>query len=126
MSVTAEDKKITVKEFKMWLAGVEEMQPEDWTPDGRQWQRIRDKIDTIEEAASGYQLPPVPGRQQQLPPGPMMQAPNFAPQYPAGSIPRAPVQQAPLAGPFGSDSGQIPVKTPNIDTQGKPYESSFA
>ena len=36
---------ITVKEFKMWLQGVEEMQPDGWSPDQRQWAKIRAKID---------------------------------------------------------------------------------
>ena len=35
---------ITVKEFKMWLQGVEEMQMDDWSPDQRLWAKIRAKI----------------------------------------------------------------------------------
>lgn len=42
-------KTISLKEFKMWLEGVEEMQADGWVPDARQWQRIRDKIDSIKE-----------------------------------------------------------------------------
>ncbi len=41
-------KSISLIEFKMWLEGVEEMQENGWTPDARQWLRIRSKIDAIE------------------------------------------------------------------------------
>ena len=41
--------KITVKEFRMWLQGVEEMQDSAWVPNPTQWARIREKINTIEE-----------------------------------------------------------------------------
>lgn len=43
------DKQITIKEFKMWLQGVEEMQEDGWTPDAKQWARIRSKIQAIDE-----------------------------------------------------------------------------
>lgn len=39
---------ITIKEFKMWLMGVEEMQSPDWTPDHNQWKVIRAKINLID------------------------------------------------------------------------------
>lgn len=126
----SEDKKITVKEFKMWLEGVEEMQPEGWLPDARQWSRIREKINSIEETVAQQQapqqsfaLPPVPQQpiQRQTPAiqaGPSMMPP------PAAAHTARPGN---LAGPFANpDSPQMPVRTPNIDTQGKPYESSFA
>ena len=40
---------ITIKEFRMWLQGVEEMQDAAWVPSPTQWQRIREKIDTIRD-----------------------------------------------------------------------------
>ena len=121
---------ITVKEFKMWLQGVEEMQMDDWSPDQRQWAKIRAKIDIIDESES---IAPAPVKY----PAPYV-APRFGPDVSpqtAGAqpvtapvMPRAlPVQPTQLAGPFANGDGQTPVKTPNIDTGvGKPYESSFA
>ena len=43
---------LTIKEFKMWLRGVEEMQPDGWSPSQQQWARIREKIDSIEEGST--------------------------------------------------------------------------
>lgn len=121
---------ITVKEFKMWLQGVEEMQPDGWSPDQRQWAKIRAKIDIITEAES---IEPVPAKYATPYIAPRFgpdAAPSNAGAQPvtAPVMPRAlPVQPTQLAGPFASGDGQTPVKTPNIDTGvGKPYESSFA
>ena len=123
--MSEETKTITVNEFKMWLQGVEEMQPDDWAPDSRQWARIRAKIDSIAAAES---LAQQSFTRLQTPPAPVMQhsVPSFAP--PGGSMlsraaPPSPQPTNPL---FSTESTQVPVKTPNIDTQGKPYESSFA
>jgi len=41
--------KQTLKEFQAWLQGVEELQPEGWSPDADQWKLIRAKIDGIKE-----------------------------------------------------------------------------
>ena len=43
-----QEKLISVREFRMWLEGVEEMQPDDWTPNHIQWKRIREKINNID------------------------------------------------------------------------------
>lgn len=42
-------KKQTLAEFRAWLSGVEELQPEGWAPDATQWVLIRDKIACISE-----------------------------------------------------------------------------
>ena len=42
-------KKQTLNEFRAWLNGVEELQPEDWAPDAAQWKLIREKINNISE-----------------------------------------------------------------------------
>lgn len=39
---------MSFQDFLMWLQGVEEMQPEGWSPDQRQWEKIRDKMRCIE------------------------------------------------------------------------------
>lgn len=38
---------ITISEFKQWLSGVEDMQPDDWVPDSGQWAKIRAKIECL-------------------------------------------------------------------------------
>ncbi len=50
---------ITIKEFKMWLMGVEEMQSPDWTPDHNQWKVIRAKINLIDVAEAPVPSHPV-------------------------------------------------------------------
>lgn len=40
-------KSVTLNEFRAWLSGVEEMQPDDWHPDLGQWRIIREKIDCV-------------------------------------------------------------------------------
>lgn len=42
-------KKQTLAEFRAWLRGVEELQPEAWAPDATQWNLIREKINNISE-----------------------------------------------------------------------------
>jgi hypothetical protein len=115
----ADDKKITVKEFTMWLQGVEEMQDEGWIPTATQWKRIRDKIDLIDDkpaAASRVVAPPPPedGRPA-----------NFGtPVYaPSGMMPD-PTKD--LAGkPFLPEQPGLPARTPSIDTSNGTYGSPF-
>ncbi len=42
-------KKQTLAEFRAWLSGVEELQPDDWAPNATQWRLIRDKINNVIE-----------------------------------------------------------------------------
>ena len=126
-------RRITIKDFKMWLEGVEEMQASDWVPDARQWQRIREKINSIEDIAPApvYTLPERP--QGLTYRGPDVPVAPGVPVIPAGPslLPTqnfavgAPRSFDNLTGPFATNSQQA-VKTQNIDTMGKPYESSFA
>lgn len=118
---------ITIKEFKMWLQGVEEMQPEDWTPDSRQWARIRQKINSIVDAPPASQQPGVgqvigyrdPYAQPSVQPGPVQMAPGGL-SRPSGIAP------APNNALFGNaDSPTVPVKTPNVDSSSGSYEPAF-
>ena len=148
----AAPKQISITEFQMWLEGVEEMQDDDWTPDARQWKRIRAKIDAIDTASpkpttnapvyrggsSGGDFPP--GMEHVFPP--MNTAPPSAAQstgvMPApSSLPPAPTIPQPMNRPVTTSSGlpvtlasgqpNIPVKTPDIDTSsGSGYASQFA
>lgn len=111
------DNTITVKEFKMWLDGVEEMQPEGWTPDQRQWTRIREKINSIGESTS-VQRNPAPQPEIRYEQAPLV--------YQTGSGLRPAPAPAPVNPLFGNaDSPSIPVKTPNTDTSTSPYEPPF-
>ena len=120
----SDEKKISMKEFRMWLQGVEEMQADDWVPDARQWQRIREKIDSVDDGQPVVQTPAVSAPVQQQP------AQTFAPPLPA--VPAGPsmmpppsrMAQGPASGPFAK--GNTPVRTPDIDSSSGKYESSFA
>lgn len=135
-------KTISVKEFKMWLQGVEEMQASDWTPDANQWARIRAKLDLIEETASASQqyfaprgdpnfqavFPPM----NPNPPSPsgtgVVAAPSSlnVPQTPARPA-RSVVTPGGLPVALSTGGTPTPAKTPDIDTsRGKPYNSNFA
>jgi hypothetical protein len=48
----SEDKKVSVSEFKNWLDGVLDFQPEDWVPDRGQWEKILNKIKQLDENTS--------------------------------------------------------------------------
>ena len=49
-------KKISVGDFKNWLSGIREFQPDNWVPNLDQWHKILDKIEDIEDSIS---TPPV-------------------------------------------------------------------
>jgi hypothetical protein len=130
---------ITVKEFRMWLEGVEEMQADGWVPDARQWQRIRDKINTVSTASTPVSVTTTGsgggGNAPVRPNAPMYDVPPVV--YPAGpSLLSGAVnmnRQAPAApetvNPLFSTSSMpmMPGRTPDVDTSnGKQYESSFA
>jgi hypothetical protein len=130
------DKKITVKEFKMWLQGVEEMQEEGWTPSPTQWKRIRDKIECLFEAAPQptqggspivYRDAPQVEQQTGLvvspPPANIRSSvPATAPTYTA---PPAATYTVPPGAPFATGDGKTPVRPPMIDTSDGNYKSPF-
>lgn len=121
---------ITINEFKMWLQGVEEMQDDNWTPDSKQWARIREKIRAITESTSDTHLTtqytrpqyaaqssytaPIIGDNQ-----PVVPAPTF-------DIPQnIPTHSTPSVGIFGN--GMQSSKLPSDTTGGAgPYATPFA
>lgn len=117
---------LTIKEFKMWLRGVEEMQPDGWSPSQQQWARIREKIDSIEEGST-------PPQQQVIYRDPVVQQPVYQqPQQVVHAQPGLTAQRGVVSAPlpnnplFGNaDSPAIPVKTPNVDTSTGGYEPAF-
>lgn len=45
-------KTVSVSEFKNWLTGVLDFQPDNWTPNLEQWKKILDKIQSLEELSA--------------------------------------------------------------------------
>ena len=133
-------KKYTLPEFKAWLEGIEEIQPDDWCPDLDQWKMIREKIAAIVEQAPRPVAPPRPAARPMNmpnnPPSALSPPPTaeLVQPTPAGGM--TPAAQAALAGklPKGNIGGKLPgelsidtagSKTPNIDTRDGNYESNF-
>lgn len=54
--------RISLRDFKSWLAGVEDMQPDNWSPTPEQWKRIRDKIDAIDVVEREEAVQEKPGK----------------------------------------------------------------
>jgi hypothetical protein len=117
--MAAKKRKIDVTEFRAWLEGVEEMQGPEWVPNLEQWQRIREKIDSIREDA------PVPKQQRAEQPAPQQQRPvqyaQPAPQY--STLGAEPQRSQPI--PRQTQPGGM-IKTPDLDTGDGTYESGFA
>ncbi len=132
-SNTKTNQQITVKEFKMWINGILEMQDDGWTPDLRQWTKILNKIgdiaDTVDQhpvQLNGYATPStfepldsaipktnLDSHITQAPSGLQTVIPNY-------TTP----QSTSLSGPFAGDSSNVPVKTPHIDSTGG-YSTPF-
>jgi hypothetical protein len=130
----SDDKKtITVREFRYWLQGVEEMQDEHWTPTSSQWAKIREKIDSITDVEPQSAPTPTPAPVRYAAPAmvpPMVQPPTTQP--PTGPVSLAgpsslaiPPRPTMSSNPLLAQGNSIPVRTPDIDTSGKGYESGF-
>ena len=114
--------KQSLGEFKAWLSGVEEMQPESWSPDLSQWRKIRDKIDNIEEIAQSFNSGGAgPSRESQEPARQVV----IRPEGPSLMNPAAIASLATTPPSFMSGDGSSKAKTPNIDTSGGGYTSGL-
>lgn len=125
--------KQTLAEFRAWLLGVEELQPENWSPNRDQWVLIRGRIDKI--IAPEPEIIHIPNNttapnkpvEQSLQPG-MIPVPP-----PVGGIPQGqlveslapPPATMPLAPEMPSGSGTPRSVTQNIDTTHGNYASGF-
>ena len=116
---------ITLKEFKMWLMGVEEMQDQAWVPNPAQWQRIREKINTIAETVveATPQIPAYPVHRDVFP-EPVSYPPLPAVPMTSTMLPSAPPGPPPHALFGNADMPTIPARTPSIDTADGNYRSS--
>jgi len=120
--------KQTLREFRAWLQGVEELQAENWAPNRDQWKLIRDKIDgiTVEErviekvvnnTVQGQNIP-------QAAPRPVPTTLPFIPPPPTGGIPLSEIDMTPAArAMLNPQDGTI--KTPDIDTSNGNITSPF-
>lgn len=128
------DKKTTttIRDLQTFIDAVEfASDQEEWVPSARQWKRIRDMINSLEETkpAPAPAVAPV----QPVSAAPLQYAtPQFAmppqlPQGPAQMPQMAHPGPRPALSPLLAAHEQMPVRTPDIDTgNGKPYTSSFA
>lgn len=120
-------KPVTAVELKTFIDAVEfAADAENWVPSPRQWTRIRDMIDRLEETAT------TPAAIAQAPQH-YMQIPTADAQISYGprgmGVPQGGMMQPqglPQGVPFAGSTPQIPVKTPDIDTLTQPYKSTFA
>lgn len=144
MAQRKKKKKISLNEFRAWLEGVEELQPEGWSPSGEQWQLIREKFDSIVEdprpasktraEAPVAQPQPVP-QHQPVPQGPPQHRPAPPPmamgpselESVAPDVEMTPAARQALEGrmPSVQQSPDGKLKTPNIDISDGEYRSSF-
>lgn len=123
------DETLTIAQFEAWLEGVEEMQPDDWTPSEAQWKRIRAKIaklceDMEKQPLHGHHVPNV--------------GVPVVPQYPThnprvsdhvhpSTLVDVAVTPSPAVPhkPLGAQTSSVTVKTPDIDTSNGAYVSNF-
>jgi len=125
--------KQTLAEFRAWLLGVEELQPEAWSPNRDQWLLIRERIDKIIEPApeiihaqKGIPAPNKPV-ERTLPPG-FIPAPPMVGGIPTDAIIEqgAQVNTLTVTAPEMPNQGTAPRSvTPNIDTTDGNYKSGF-
>ena len=106
---------LSLRDFRSWLSGVEEMQDDGWSPSAEQWRRIRVKIDMIKD------IPDMLNESKVARPSPAYAASTVPP----SSFERVPVAAQPIPSgvPMASVDGQV-IKTPSSDTVG--YKTSFA
>lgn len=124
----AERSKITtIRDLQTFIDAVEfASDQEEWVPSAKQWRRIREMIDQLEEPPTQTAQPPAPVYVQQAHPPmpPSFAAPSAFGGMPA-NMPSGYPTGVPNTGLFAQ--GPVPVRTPDVDTSGgKSYQSSFA
>jgi len=132
MATKKRKQKQTLREFRAWLEGVEELQPENWSPNREQWARIRERIDGIKEEA---QRPIEPTRSAQpaqptntTPQKPVIyqQPSSILPPPPApGGLPPGEIEMTPAAKQMLNPGPGGKAKTPDMDSSDGNVESPF-
>lgn len=131
MAAKKRKQKQTLREFRAWLEGVEELQPDNWAPNREQWARIRARIDGIKEEVAQAAEPtreskPVPAQNPvyQQPPTTILPPASMIPP-PVGGIPAGEVEMTPAARQMLNPGAGAKAKTPDIDTSDGNVESTF-
>jgi len=135
MAAKKRKQKQTLKEFRAWLMGVEELQPEGWSPNRDQWKLIRARIDGIIEEKKVVEkveqrVTPInnPIYQQGAPitgtQGPVQSLVSPAPV--SGGVPAGDVEMTAEARKMFAPAPGEKAKTPHIDTSDGTVKSSFA
>lgn len=139
-------KKQTLPEFKAWLEGMEEIQPEDWAPSATQWQTIREKINNVIESKPAVDAAMMkkllegintnPSRTNPIPqpqpgnPYPLQAAHIPPPPQASGGVPAgpmtAPTPEASAVMPPQQAVDVVSAAKPNLDTSDGNYDSSFS
>lgn len=122
---TAETKKVTIRDLQTFIDAVEfASDTEEWVPSARQWKRIRQMINDLEES-------PPPQIQRQQSNQPNFGTPQYAGPPISGSSLAVPAgyqqqtQPAVQLPPVFGTGAQQPAKTPDIDTSNGQYKSNF-
>jgi hypothetical protein len=115
----------TLREFRAWLSGVEEMQSDDWSPDLTQWRRIRERIENISEPKNSFKSGGTgPSDEDFHPVAPMPVRASGPSAFAAPAVLMAPPAPLPT---FMNTSGVegARVKTPNVDSSSGQFTSSL-
>jgi len=133
MATRKRTKKQTLAEFRAWLSGVEELQPDNWAPNADQWKLIRDKIDGISvPKVVPVTAAPVPVTNNVPRSAPYaMQTAHIPPPPPAaGGVPQGPVTTpTPEATAQMTPQKAVDIASaakPGMDTSDGNYDSSFS
>lgn len=143
------EKVISVLEFKNWLEGVLDFQDENWTPNLDQWQKILQKINSLDVSTSS---PLDNTTKSSIPqtPKPILDVGNTPVFVPQVAVPQATVNldqkvQLPKAEPLKPPAIKVSKSAPRIiegengervidtgdvhvmpnDNSGRPYKSTF-
>ena len=125
----AEPTTISLRDFRQWLCGVEDMQESDWVPDLKQWSIIRQKLDSIyvESPSTEASLQPSHSHRTHtaLPVSSLDVdlKPNPRGDYPISTP--VPISRSPNNPMMSSLDDGTPTKTLDIDTTGGTYDSAF-
>jgi len=121
--------KQTLREFRAWLQGVEELQPDGWSPNPTQWKLIRERIDgvieekVIVEKVTKTEPSPVSMNPIYQNGNPNFMAPPIQSSIPPGAVNAEMSNDAKQM--LSPKSGKN-AKTPDIDGSAGPTGSSFA
>lgn len=113
---------ISLEQFRAWLAGVEDMQEDGWTPSASQWNKIRSKIDDI---ALPMQVNSIPASGQRTRTPLMEPGPSFIPSPTQSVFDGLPSANTPLPPPMVFEPDVVPP-TPDANRGTQPNPKSDA